>query len=118
MKNMRNLIAAMLVLLPFNIWAQDDVYFVPKKKVATSEQRTASSGRYSQPVEIVYTDGTSDSFTVTGSSRDIDEYNRRGPSQGTLVQQPDGSFAYQPGDTLGLMNDSIAALTRSLSDGA
>ena len=67
MKNMRNLIAAMLVLLPFNIWAQDDVYFVPKKKAAKTERRMTSTESYSMPVEVVYSDGSSETFT-TGSS--------------------------------------------------
>ena len=112
----RNLIAVLMFLVPLCTWAQDDVYFVPKKKAAQQE-RVATAVVREPEVQIVYTDGTTTS-DIVGTARDVDEYNRRGGTTGTLVQQPDGTFAYQvaPGDTLGLMNDSLAALTRSYTD--
>ncbi len=88
------LIALLLLALPLTGWAQDDMYFVPKKKAekAVKTQRSI-------PVEIVYAD--EEPLGISGSTRDVDEYNRRTPvtttttGEAQLVQQPDGSFAFQ-----------------------
>lgn len=128
MMNARNLLAAMLLVLPFTGWAQDDdVYFVPKKKAqkAQTEQRAQPSERY-LPVEIVYEDDEIDEIddtpvSVSGSSRDVDEYNRRGSRSsqltGEMVQNPDGTFTYRvpASDTLYVMGDSTAITTEGLA---
>lgn len=86
------LIALLLLALPLTGWAQDDMYFVPKKKAekAVKTQRSI-------PVEIVYAD--EEPLGISGSTRDVDEYNRRTPvttsGEAQLVQQPDGTFAFQ-----------------------
>ncbi len=126
MMNARNLLAALLLVLPFTGWAQDDdVYFVPKKKAqkAQTEQRVQPSQRY-LPVEIVYEDEYDDDATITtaGSNRDVDEYNRRSArgSQltGQMVQNPDGTFSYRvpANDTLYVMNDSTAITTDNFAE--
>ena len=87
------LITLFLLTLPLMGWAQDDMYFVPKKKAKTQQTTTQRS----IPVEIVYADD--ETLDITGSTRDVDEYNRRTPATTTgeaqLVQQADGSFALQ-----------------------
>ena len=87
------LITLFLLTLPLMGWAQDDMYFVPKKKTKTQQTTTQRS----IPVEIVYADD--ETLDITGSTRDVDEYNRRTPATTTgeaqLVQQADGSFALQ-----------------------
>ncbi|MCR4994423.1 MAG: hypothetical protein K6A32_03445, partial [Bacteroidales bacterium] len=91
MKYTRNLIAILMVLLPFNSWAQDDVYFVSKKKKTQTEQTTqqkTADDRYT-PVQIVYADGSEDAYVSGSATRDVDEYNRRYTYAGTLAQQPD-----------------------------
>ena len=119
MLNTRNLIAAMLLVLPLTTWAQDDDgYFVSKKKAkrTQTEQRQMEPERY-LPVEIVYADDDSESVGVSGSSRDVDEYNRRRTSgsglTGQLVENPDGTLTYRvpASDTLYVMNDSTAITT-------
>ena len=94
MTHNNKLIALLLLALPLTVWAQDDMYFVPKKKAKT--QQAAASQR-SIPVEIVYADD--EPLDISGSTRDVDEYNRRTPvtttGEAQLVQQPDGTFAFQ-----------------------
>ena len=66
-----------LAAMPFTCFAQDDMYFVPKKKSKTEKNvNTTSASRnnikeYSSEDSAVY---------YTGPLRDIDEYNRRGNS--------------------------------------
>ena len=88
------LITLFLLAIPLMSWAQDDMYFVPKKKAKTQQ---AATTQRSIPVEIVYADD--ESLDITGSTRDVDEYNRRTPvtttGEAQLVQQTDGSFALQ-----------------------
>ena len=60
-----------LALLPLSMMAQDDLYFVPKKKVA--EQSQTAVGKFQSTVE----ESQSPAYYV-GSSRDVDEYNRQG----------------------------------------
>lgn len=109
--NARKLTAALLLLIvPAFTWAQeDDIYFVPKKKAAKTEQVPASARRY-KDVEIIYTDDTDDADIsgISGSRRDVDEYNRRGPR----------SRSYQlPGDdTLYVLTDSTAITTRRMAN--
>ena len=121
MFNAKNLIAVMLLVLPFTAWAQDDdVYFVPKKKAKTvkTEQRTERPERY-LPVEIIYEDNDEedyDTLLTQGSNRDVDEYNRRTRNtqrQARMVQNPDGTFSFQvpATDTLYVMNDSTIITT-------
>lgn len=120
MLNVRNLIAVMMLLvLPLNLWAQDDdVYFVPKKKARTQQTEQRPVQRY-VPVEIVYEDeyDDADTLNITGSSRDVDEYNRRPSASsqltGQLVQHSDGTLTYRvpATDTLYVMNDSTTITT-------
>ncbi|MCR5179749.1 MAG: hypothetical protein K6C30_00810 [Bacteroidaceae bacterium] len=125
MMNARNLMAAVLLVLPFSGWAQDDVYFVPKKKTQSERgltQRQEQSQRY-LPVEIIYEDDydTDDTLNISGSSRDVDEYNRRrtpgSQLTGQLVENPDGSYTYRvpAEDTLYVMNDSTAITTEGFA---
>lgn len=125
MKNVRTLFAASLLLaLPFSTWAQDDdMYFVSKKKdkkEQTEQKTTVQPVRY-VPVEIVYADESQPD--VSGSNRDIDEYNRRGKSSvqagtGQLVENPDGTFSYRvsANDTLYVVNDTTAITTSYLAN--
>ena len=55
-------LSIMLGALPLSMVAQDDLYFVPKKKSTTQ-----STDRYGLPKDTYY----------AGSSRSVDEYNRR-----------------------------------------
>ena len=120
MLNVRNLIAVMMLLvLPLNLWAQDDdVYFVPKKKTPTQQTEQRPVQRY-VPVEIVYEDEfyDDDTLNITGSNRDVDEYNRRPSASsrltGQLVQHTDGTLTYRvpATDTLYVMNDSTTITT-------
>lgn len=59
------LVSILLGALPLSMFAQDDLYFVPKKKSTT--QATDSRG---MPKNTYY----------SGSNRSVDEYNRRGSS--------------------------------------
>ena len=69
------------------VWAQDDMYFTPKKKaksqsVVTSDEVDADAPyRYRIPSE---TDNEIEDYG--GSGRDVDEYNRRGTSYGSTPQ--------------------------------
>ncbi|MBQ9286299.1 MAG: hypothetical protein IJ209_08475 [Bacteroidaceae bacterium] len=126
MMNTKKLLAAMaLLFVPLaTIVAQDDVYFVNKrakqaKAEAEAKARAEQEARKYVPVQIVYAD-EDEPVNVSGSKRDVDEYNRRGRSvsQGRYVESPDGTFTYQlPGnDTLYIMEDSMAVTTRSLAN--
>ncbi|MBQ7494774.1 MAG: hypothetical protein IJT75_03285 [Bacteroidaceae bacterium] len=101
--------ATLLLLVPFMGWAQDDdLYFVPKKKAKTAktEQTAKISNRY-RDVEIIYADDDADISGISGSSRSVDEYNRRGGS----------SRGYRlPDDTLYVMTDSTVVTTRSMAN--
>lgn len=113
----RTLISMLLMALPFTGWAQDDMYFVPKKKAKTQQ----TTQQQYVPVEIVYDDD--EPLNVTGSTRDVDEYNRRGSrysGEAQLVQQPDGSFKYQipANDTLYTSTQTAAVTAGSLADQA
>ena len=57
------ILSILAVFLPISMMAQDDVYFVPKKV-----DKTAQTKSVVQPAVV----------THSGSSRDVDEYNRRG----------------------------------------
>lgn len=109
--NARKLTAVtMLLLVPFMGWAQDDdLYFVPKKKdkKAKAEQTVQTPSRY-RDVEIIYADDDADISGISGSSRSVDEYNRRGGS----------SRGYRlPGDdTLYVMQDSTVITTRRMAN--
>ena len=99
-------VMALLFVPLTSLVAQDDVYFVNKraKKVkAEAEAKAQSDDRRYVPVQIVYAD-EDEPVNVSGSARDVDEYNRRGRSgaQSRMVENPDGTFTYQiPGnDTL------------------
>lgn len=102
----------MLVLPLSGTWAQDDdMYFVPKKKAAKQAAQTSTQMTRYVPVEIVYADDdASADLNITGSNRDVDEYNRRGPSSGS-------SFSYQvPGnDTLYILDDAEMRNSSSLN---
>ena len=126
MKYTKNQLAALAQLfVPLaTMVAQDDVYFVGKKtKKAATETQVATqpeATRYT-PVQIIYAD-EDEAVNVSGSKRDVDEYNRRGSygRQSVMVENPDGTFSYQlPGnDTLYIMQDSMAVTTRSLANDA
>ena len=121
MMNTKNLMAALaLLFLPLTMVAQDDLYFVHKKsdKATVTSKHSQADDRY-LPVEIVYADDADAAVDVKGSSRDVDEYNRRGrASKGVVVEKADGTFTYQiPGnDTLYIMDDTMAVTTRSLAN--
>ena len=123
MMNTKNLMAALaLLFLPLSMVAQDDLYFVHKKsdKATVTSKQSKADDRY-LPVQIVYADDADAdaAVDVKGSSRDVDEYNRRGRSdKGVLVEKADGTFTYQiPGnDTLYIMDDTLAVTTRSLAN--
>lgn len=60
------ILSMLAVFLPISLMAQDDVYFIPKK--VDKADKTAQPKNVVQPSVI----------THSGSSRDVDEYNRRG----------------------------------------
>ena len=62
---------ALLGVMPLSLTAQDDMYFVPSKKLASE----ASSVRQTPRQTGTY---------YSGSNRDVDEYNRRGSSYEVL----------------------------------
>lgn len=80
------LLSAMLGAMPFTMQAQDDVYFVPKKKTA-SEVESAYSNAYTHRRERA-------ASYHSGSSRSVDEYNRRGGSY----------YEVLPGDSSDIIN--------------
>ena len=115
MKYTRSLITAFLLILPFTMWAQDDMYFASSKKAKKeAEKRKAEKqAKY----EIIYADDD-EPLDIVGSGRDVDEYNRRysvsnRKGEAQLVQQPDGTFAYEIPQT-----DSVSVSTRSLLNNA
>jgi len=124
MMNTKNLMAAFaLLFLPLSMVAQDDLYFVHKKsdKATTSQSKKAADDAQQRylPVQIIYADEDDAAVDVSGSTRDVDEYNRRGrAANGVVVENADGTFTYQiPGnDTLYVMDDSMAVTTRSLAN--
>ena len=104
----RTFIAAMLLTVPFIAWGQDDdMYFVPKKKAKTTQTENSASqtaSRYSN-VEIIYADDTTEGIEgISGSNRDVDEYNRR------------NTYRLPAGDTLYTLADSTAITTRKLAN--
>lgn len=121
MMNTKNLMAVLaLLFLPLAVVAQDDLYFVHKKsdKATVTTQSQKTDDRY-LPVQIIYADDDDAAVDVNGSTRDVDEYNRRGQSaRGVVVEKADGTFSYQiPGnDTLYIMDDTLAVTTRSLAN--
>lgn len=66
------LLSFVLGVMPLSMLAQDDVYFVPKKKIA-AEQRQYSNDAHTERhrIQPIY---------HSGSSRSVDEYNRHGGS--------------------------------------
>jgi hypothetical protein len=88
---MKNLffLFTLLVILPMSTQAQDDMYFVPTKKNLQKER----AERYSYDDRDTY---------YSGSSRSVDEYNRRG-----------SSYQYVPSDTT--MMGSDFELTKKMS---
>lgn len=100
------ILSALLVALPLTIQAQDDdMYFVPKKKAPTTTLR--SSYTYTQPTyhETYY----------SGSTRDVDEYNRMGSSYQQL--SGDSSDVINFSGEQGVYPDSVGdyALTKRMS---
>lgn len=82
MKNKFFAMMAFVLLAGQGAWAQDDMYFTPKKKAKTQSQGVITS-------EVVDVDAPSryrisvdasdeDDAYYGGSDRDVDEYNRRG----------------------------------------
>ena len=61
------ILSILAVFLPITMMAQDDVYFTPKK-VEKKADKAAQTKSEVQPAVV----------THSGSSRDVDEYNRRG----------------------------------------
>ncbi len=115
MKYTSSLIAAFLLILPLTMWAQDDMYFASSKK-AKKEAEKRKAEKQSK-YEIIYADDD-EPLDIVGSGRDVDEYNRRysvsnRKGQAQLVQQPDGSFAYEIPQ-----EDSVTVSTRSLLNNA
>ena len=90
-------IAMLTLVLPLNVAAQDDLYFVPTK---ANVKKTSEN--YGMPKDTYY----------CGSSRDVDEYNRRLRSS---VQPIDGDSAANDAISFdavrGEYPDSLAALT-------
>ena len=111
MLNARKLTAAALLLLvPFMGWAQDDdLYFVPKKKdkKVQTEQTVQRPSRY-RDVEIIYADDDDDIRGISGSNRSVDEYNRRGGST--------RGYRLPGDDTLYVMTDSTVITTRRMAN--
>ena len=97
------LFSLLMACLPFMTMAQnDDLYFIPKKKVEKKEKVTTSTTFPVKTVEaqplqpsIVTTEPVSPAVVVkdvNGTMRDVDEYNRRYTSR-------DNTFSYE-NDTL------------------
>ncbi|MDD6008746.1 MAG: hypothetical protein PUC25_05055, partial [Prevotellaceae bacterium] len=90
-------IAMLTLVLPLNVAAQDDLYFVPTK---ANVKKTSEN--YGMPKDTYY----------CGSSRDVDEYNRRLRSS---VQPIDSDSAVNDVISFdavrGEYPDSLAALT-------
>ena len=89
----RHLFAAMLLILPLTVQAQDDdMYFVPKKKAKNR-------------VEIVYEDPA-----PSVALRDVDEYNRRGSYANTFkYRSANEDTVYVLNDSTGIVNQAYAA---------
>ena len=89
----------MLLTLPFLAWGQDDDMYIVTKKNAKSTQTgagTAKPNYGNRNVQIVYVDDEADGIEgISGSNRDVDEYNRRYSSrqngQDTLYAMPDSA---------------------------
>ena len=86
----------MMVGVPFLTMAQDDLYFVPKKKAETKETGTSAKvvvENSKTPTTVYTAPGTAIVVKDTkGKVRDVDEYNRRYTSR-------DNTFDYE-NDTL------------------
>lgn len=92
---------------------EDDMYFIPKK-----EKKTVITKPVSHTVEVVY-DGVDD-FPVTStvqnsSSRDVDEYNRRGRSAASASSSDYSGTEIQEDDTELVRKSSSTSATYTLS---
>jgi hypothetical protein len=87
------LISVMLGAMPLSMLAQDDVYFVPKKKSASQSHSAYYSSR--QP-----------STHYSGSSRSVEEYNRRGGSSYDVIPGDSSDIISFSGE-VGVYPDSI-----------
>jgi hypothetical protein len=73
------LLSMTFALLPLSLMAQDDMYFVKSKK---AEKKSEPSSSY-VPVQETY---------YSGSSRSVDEYNRRGGSSYEVLPADTGDI--------------------------
>ena len=89
--------------LPLSMWAQDDMYFVTGKQKSTKSVEMRSSY---VPVSETY---------YSGSSRDVDEYNRRGSGYEVLPADTGDIISFAP--VAGVYPDSIGDFkaTREMS---
>ncbi len=89
------LLSALVAFLPLSMQAQDDdMYFVPKKKAP-------------RQIQSSYTNISSYDTYYSGSTRDVDEYNRMGPG-----------YQYGSGNSSDVIPDSLSEnykLTRRMS---
>ena len=75
------LLTALLMVVPFNLMAQDDLYFVPSKKAKQEAREQAE--REARTITVIFDqeddvwDQEVDPDYHTGTLRDADDYNRR-----------------------------------------
>lgn len=112
------LIAALLMVVPFNLMAQDDdMYFVPKKKSKTEVNESQRQSYYDFSAEDPDMVQEECPDYHTGALRDADEYNRRRGHQGRKFGE-----VYMSNDTLYiteedmLKQDSVEMRMRQLEE--
>ena len=114
------LITSVMALFASTAFAQDDMYFTPRKKTA---EEKAKEAKMKEMREAYVRNHVLDNTFYIGSSRDIDEYNRRGKAAGTNASaEGNDVIDFQTGtgeypDTLAMdtmmlaqYNDSLALL--------
>lgn len=97
------LLAALIMVMPFNLMAQDDdMYFVPKKKVKTENTGRAQATTYTLDANDPDLQDVDPDYH-TGALRNADEYNRRGHKNRNFGE------IYMQNDTLFISEDSLMA---------
>ena len=86
------LLSALLVAMPLSMMAQDDLYFVPTKKAVQEAKKD------------YYRQNGYDDYSYSGSTRSVDEYNRRGGSYYEDI--PDSSDVIDFSGEMGVYPDS------------
>ncbi|MDE5787124.1 MAG: hypothetical protein K2H79_01075 [Bacteroidaceae bacterium] len=85
--NTKLFFAGLLLSLPLLALAQDDMYFVPKKKSKTEKAQPTATNTAATAVRPYRTNRAAADTAVyyTGNLRDVDEYNRRSTTSGRRV---------------------------------